>query len=114
MWPLQVGNGFVATGHLTELLLSSRTPCSIPVFQNRNLLEDSLTLPFTVCTFDNVPTQTSPGGDKDPYEEWACDDFFKEDGIVLDPQTSLPVAYELISALLPICGKLALLDTETI
>ncbi|XP_009072182.1 PREDICTED: LOW QUALITY PROTEIN: kinetochore-associated protein 1 [Acanthisitta chloris] len=41
------------------------------------------------------------GADKDPYEEWTYDDFFTEDRIVLDPQTALPVAYEIISALLP-------------
>ncbi|RMC05786.1 hypothetical protein DUI87_17329 [Hirundo rustica rustica] len=59
------------------------------------------------CQMDNYEftAETTPsGGDKDPYEEWTYDDFFKEDGIVLDPQTSLLVAYELTSALLPVCG----------
>ncbi|XP_061200582.1 kinetochore-associated protein 1 [Neopsephotus bourkii] len=46
---------------------------------------------------------TSFGGDKDPYEEWTYNDFFNEDGIVLDPQIALPVAYETISSLLPLC-----------
>uniref|UniRef100_A0A8C3UZ00 Kinetochore associated 1 n=1 Tax=Catharus ustulatus TaxID=91951 RepID=A0A8C3UZ00_CATUS len=56
------------------------------------------------CQMDSYEfTATSSGGDKDPYEEWTNDDFFKEDGIVLDPQTSLPVAYELTSAVLPVC-----------
>ncbi|TRZ18325.1 hypothetical protein HGM15179_008750 [Zosterops borbonicus] len=69
------------------------------------------------CQMDSYEftAETSPGGDKDPYEEWTCDDFFKEDGIVLDPQTSLPVAYELISALLPICeDKLYPLDSQSL
>ncbi|NXC42411.1 KNTC1 protein, partial [Penelope pileata] len=45
------------------------------------------------------------GGDKDPYEEWTYNDFFNEDGIVLDPQTALPVTYETISSFLPISEK---------
>ncbi|NXY53050.1 KNTC1 protein, partial [Callaeas wilsoni] len=57
------------------------------------------------CQMDSYEftAETTSGGDKDPFEEWTSDDFFKEDGIVLDPQTSLPVAYELTSAVLPIC-----------
>lgn len=118
MWPVQVGNVFIATGHFTEVLFSNMNimfySC-IPKQKPLGLLVDLLTLPFIVCTFGNVLTQTtSSGADKDPYEEWTYDDFFKEDGIVLDPQTSLPVAYELTSAVLPICGKLAFLNIGTI
>ncbi|NWR08659.1 KNTC1 protein, partial [Paradoxornis webbianus] len=66
-------------------------------------------------SYEFTAETTSPGGDKDPYEEWTCDDFFKEDGIVLDPQTSLPVAYELISAVLPICeDKLYPLESQSL
>ncbi|KAJ7396567.1 Kinetochore-associated protein 1 [Pitangus sulphuratus] len=43
------------------------------------------------------------GGDKDPYEEWTSGDFFTEDGIVLDAQTTMPVTYEFISSVLPLC-----------
>ncbi|PKU33267.1 hypothetical protein llap_16429 [Limosa lapponica baueri] len=57
---------------------------------------------------------TSFGEDRDPYEEWTYDDFFNEDGIVLDPQIALPVAYETTSSLLPVCGKLAFLNIESI
>uniref|UniRef100_A0A8C0U473 Kinetochore associated 1 n=1 Tax=Cyanistes caeruleus TaxID=156563 RepID=A0A8C0U473_CYACU len=68
------------------------------------------------CQMDNYEfTTTSSGGDKDPYKEWTYDDFFKEDGIVLDPQTSLPVAYELTSAVLPIYeGKLYPLESQSL
>ncbi|NXU34953.1 KNTC1 protein, partial [Drymodes brunneopygia] len=70
------------------------------------------------CQMDNyefAAEATSSGGDKNPYEEWTSDDFFKEDGIVLDPQTSLPVAYELTSALLPICeDKLYPLESQSL
>uniref|UniRef100_A0A8C4U158 Kinetochore associated 1 n=1 Tax=Falco tinnunculus TaxID=100819 RepID=A0A8C4U158_FALTI len=52
---------------------------------------------------------------KDPYEEWTYDDFFNEDGIVLDPQIALPVAYETISSLLPVCeNKLYPLDSTSL
>ncbi|NXO40218.1 KNTC1 protein, partial [Locustella ochotensis] len=70
------------------------------------------------CQMDNyefTAETTSSGGDKDPYEEWTYDDFFKEDGIVLDPQTSLPVAYELTSAVLPVCeDKLYPLESQSL
>ncbi|NXU55081.1 KNTC1 protein, partial [Turnix velox] len=49
--------------------------------------------------------KTSFGGDRDPYEEWTYDDFFNEDGVVLDPQIVLPVAYEAASSLLPVSEK---------
>ncbi|OWK61134.1 Kinetochore-associated protein 1 [Lonchura striata] len=70
------------------------------------------------CQMDNyefTAETTSSGGDKDPYKEWTYDDFFKEDGIVLDPQTSLPVAYELASAVLPVCeDKLYPLESQSL
>ncbi|NXB90984.1 KNTC1 protein, partial [Vidua chalybeata] len=69
------------------------------------------------CQMDNYEftAETTSSGDKDPYKEWTYDDFFKEDGIVLDPQTSLPVAYELTSAVLPICeDKLYPLESQSL
>uniref|UniRef100_A0A8C3F6L9 Kinetochore associated 1 n=1 Tax=Chrysemys picta bellii TaxID=8478 RepID=A0A8C3F6L9_CHRPI len=60
------------------------------------------------CQIENygfIAKATSFGADKDPYEEWTYDDFFSEDGIVLDPQMALPVAYETISSLVPIADK---------
>ncbi|XP_007489958.2 kinetochore-associated protein 1 isoform X1 [Monodelphis domestica] len=45
-------------------------------------------------------TKTSFGADRDPYEEWTYNDFFSEDGIVLESQLVLPVIYELISSLI--------------
>ncbi|NWZ81474.1 KNTC1 protein, partial [Poecile atricapillus] len=67
------------------------------------------------CQMDNyefTAETTSSGGDKDPYKEWTYDDFFKEDGIVLDAQTSLPVAYELTSAVVPIYEKLLYMNSK--
>ncbi|NXM91499.1 KNTC1 protein, partial [Oenanthe oenanthe] len=69
------------------------------------------------CQMDSYEftAEATSGRDKDPYEEWTNDDFFKEDGIVLDRRTSLPVAYELISAVLPICeDKLYPLESQSL
>ncbi|KAG9469136.1 hypothetical protein GDO78_021163, partial [Eleutherodactylus coqui] len=41
------------------------------------------------------------GGERDHYEEWTYEDFFNEDGIVLDPLIVLPVAYDLATAFVP-------------
>ncbi|NWR30046.1 KNTC1 protein, partial [Tachuris rubrigastra] len=60
---------------------------------------------YRQCQIDNeafTAKTTSFGGDKDPYEEWTCGDFFNEDGIVLDAQTTMPVTYEFISSVLPL------------
>ncbi|XP_043831061.1 kinetochore-associated protein 1 [Dromiciops gliroides] len=50
-------------------------------------------------------TKTSFGADRDPYEEWIYNDFFSEDGIVLESQLVLPVIYELISSLIHASGN---------
>ncbi|XP_033030279.1 kinetochore-associated protein 1 [Lacerta agilis] len=41
------------------------------------------------------------GADKDPYVEWMFDDFFTEDGAVLDLPFVLPSAYEVATSLVP-------------
>ncbi|XP_053328174.1 kinetochore-associated protein 1 [Spea bombifrons] len=41
------------------------------------------------------------GADRDQYEEWTYDDFFSEDGIVLDPLIVLPVTYDITTAVVP-------------
>uniref|UniRef100_A0A8C3KWT2 Kinetochore associated 1 n=1 Tax=Calidris pygmaea TaxID=425635 RepID=A0A8C3KWT2_9CHAR len=83
-----------------EMACQAATACS-PGNYNYHLL-----LLFLLCTFDD---------DRDPYEEWTYDDFFNEDGIVLDPQIALPVAYETTSSLLPVCGnKLYPLDSMSL
>ncbi|NXN24364.1 KNTC1 protein, partial [Nycticryphes semicollaris] len=73
---------------------------------------------YSQCQIENygfTAKTSSFGGDKDPYEEWTYDDFFKEDGIVLDPQIALPVAYETAASLLPVCEtKLYPLDSVSL
>ncbi|XP_029367133.1 kinetochore-associated protein 1 isoform X2 [Echeneis naucrates] len=40
--------------------------------------------------------------EKDPYSQWSFQDIFKEDCIVLDPVSVLPVQYEITKCLLPV------------
>ncbi|XP_066465725.1 kinetochore-associated protein 1 [Tiliqua scincoides] len=49
-----------------------------------------------------IPETTSSGADVDPYTEWTFDDFFREDGAVLDSPTVLPVVYEVASSIVPV------------
>ncbi|XP_042298111.1 kinetochore-associated protein 1 isoform X2 [Sceloporus undulatus] len=46
--------------------------------------------------------EMSSGAEKDLYPDWALDEFFTEDGAVLDPLTVLPPAYEITSAIVPL------------
>ncbi|KAM8961292.1 kinetochore-associated protein 1 [Pelodytes ibericus] len=41
------------------------------------------------------------GADRDEYEEWTYEEFFSEDGIVLDPLIVLPVTYDITTAVVP-------------
>ncbi|NWV05115.1 KNTC1 protein, partial [Ptilonorhynchus violaceus] len=107
--PMITPNGMNLPAVIYELACQAATVCG------PDLLLDSLELcKYTLiakeiyrqCQMDNygfTAKTTSLGGDKDPYEEWTYDDFFNEDGIVLDPQIALPAAYEFISSLLPAC-----------
>uniref|UniRef100_A0A8C6K3X7 Kinetochore-associated protein 1 n=1 Tax=Melopsittacus undulatus TaxID=13146 RepID=A0A8C6K3X7_MELUD len=116
--PMITPNDMNLPAVIYEMACQAATLCS------PDLLLDSLELcKYTLvakeiyrqCQIENygfTAKTTSFGGDKDPYEEWTYDDFFNEDGIVLDPQIALPVAYETISSLLPVCeSKLYPLDS---
>ncbi|XP_075690227.1 kinetochore-associated protein 1 isoform X2 [Rhinoderma darwinii] len=48
-----------------------------------------------------ITKNASFGGERDHYEDWTYEDFFNEDGIVLDPLIVLPVAYDLTTAFVP-------------
>uniref|UniRef100_A0A8C5LVC3 Kinetochore associated 1 n=1 Tax=Leptobrachium leishanense TaxID=445787 RepID=A0A8C5LVC3_9ANUR len=48
-----------------------------------------------------ITKSASFGADRDQYEEWTFEDFFSEDGIVLDPLIVLPVAYNLTTGVVP-------------
>ncbi|KAM4649304.1 kinetochore-associated protein 1 isoform 5-T7 [Amazona ochrocephala] len=116
--PMITPNDMNLPAVIYEMACQAATICS------PDLLLDSLELcKYTLaakeiyrqCQIENygfTAKTTSFGGDKDPYEEWTYNDFFNEDGIVLDPQIALPVAYETIASLLPVCeNKLYPLDS---
>ncbi|NWU93456.1 KNTC1 protein, partial [Upupa epops] len=101
--------------------------CQAAMLCSPDLLLDSLELSkytlaakeiYRQCQIENYgfTAKTTPfGGDKDPYEEWTFNDFFNEDGIVLDSQIALPVAYETVSSLLPLNeNKLYPLDSTSL
>ncbi|XP_040203268.1 kinetochore-associated protein 1 [Rana temporaria] len=48
-----------------------------------------------------ITKNASFGGDRDHYKEWTYEEFFSEDGIVLDSLVVLPVAYNLATAFVP-------------
>ncbi|KAJ6656665.1 hypothetical protein lerEdw1_003552 [Lerista edwardsae] len=52
-----------------------------------------------------VSEETSSGAAADPYREWTFNDFFTEEGAVLDMPTVLPVAYEAATALVPVAER---------
>lgn len=46
----------------------------------------------------------SLAAERDPYSQWSFQDVFKEDCIILDPVSVLPVQYEITNCLLPFSG----------
>ncbi|NXN95932.1 KNTC1 protein, partial [Rhinopomastus cyanomelas] len=119
--PMITPNDMNLPAVIYEMACQAATLCS------PDLLLDSLELTkytlaakeiYRQCQIDNygfTAKTTSFGGDKDPYEEWTFNDFFNEDGIVLDPQIALPVAYETVSSLLPVSeNKLYPLDSTSL
>uniref|UniRef100_A0A8C5RYZ0 Kinetochore associated 1 n=1 Tax=Laticauda laticaudata TaxID=8630 RepID=A0A8C5RYZ0_LATLA len=52
--------------------------------------------------FGFIPQATCLGTDKDPYGDWTFDDFFTEDGAVLDTPAVLPFMYKIASSLVPL------------
>uniref|UniRef100_A0A8C4YRG4 Kinetochore associated 1 n=1 Tax=Gopherus evgoodei TaxID=1825980 RepID=A0A8C4YRG4_9SAUR len=119
--PMITPKGLNFPAVINEMACQAATICS------PDLLLDSLELcKYTLaakeiygqCQIENygfMAKAASFGADKDPYEEWTYDDFFSEDGIVLDPQMVLPVAYETISSLVPIAdNKMYPLDSVSL
>ncbi|XP_067395657.1 kinetochore-associated protein 1 [Emydura macquarii macquarii] len=109
--PMITPKGLNFPAVINEMACQAATICS------PDMLLDSLELcKYTLgakeiygqCQIENygfIAKAASFGADKDPYEEWTYDDFFSEDGIILDPQMVLPVAYETISSLVPVADN---------
>ncbi|NXA03966.1 KNTC1 protein, partial [Sapayoa aenigma] len=107
--PMIIPDAMDLPAGIHELASQAATVCSpgllldcVELCQYTSIAQDI----YRQCQIDSegfTPKATSFGGDKDPYEEWSYEDFFNEDGIVLDAQTTMPVTYEFISSLLPVC-----------
>ncbi|XP_039218490.1 kinetochore-associated protein 1 isoform X3 [Crotalus tigris] len=52
--------------------------------------------------FGFIPQATSLDPSKDPYADWTFEDFFTEDGAVLDTPAVVPVTYKIASSLVPL------------
>uniref|UniRef100_A0A8C7PUM4 Kinetochore associated 1 n=1 Tax=Oncorhynchus mykiss TaxID=8022 RepID=A0A8C7PUM4_ONCMY len=48
-----------------------------------------------------IAKDLSLAAERDPYSQWSFQDVFKEDCIILDPVSVLPVQYEITNCLLP-------------
>ncbi|KAG8456065.1 hypothetical protein GDO86_002025 [Hymenochirus boettgeri] len=48
-----------------------------------------------------IAKNSTLGAERDQFQEWTYEDFFSEDGIVLDPLVVLPVAYDIATAVVP-------------
>ncbi|XP_025018823.1 kinetochore-associated protein 1 [Python bivittatus] len=55
--------------------------------------------------FGFIPKAASLGTDKDPYADWTFEEFFTEDGAVLDPPAVLPFVYKIASSLVPLAER---------
>ncbi|XP_063820516.1 kinetochore-associated protein 1 isoform X2 [Pseudophryne corroboree] len=105
--PMIIPSGMNLTVVTYQLACQASTICS------PDLLLDTLELCkytqiamelYRQCQIENygfLTKNTSFGGEKDHFEEWTYEDFFSEDGIVLDPLVVLPVAYDLTTAFVP-------------
>ncbi|MEE6504053.1 hypothetical protein FKM82_005052 [Ascaphus truei] len=93
------------TGHLLFLvsqklcqMLQENLPMVIPPGMNLPAVTYELSCQaVTICS----PEGGTFGADKGPYKDLFGEDFFSEDGIVLDPLVVLPVAYDVATALVP-------------
>ncbi|XP_013929629.1 PREDICTED: kinetochore-associated protein 1-like [Thamnophis sirtalis] len=64
---------------------------------------------YAKCQMEDLgflPQASSLQTEKDPYGAWTFEDFFTEDGAVLDTPAVLPSTYKIASSLVPLAGRL--------
>uniref|UniRef100_A0A8C4TIZ8 Kinetochore associated 1 n=1 Tax=Erpetoichthys calabaricus TaxID=27687 RepID=A0A8C4TIZ8_ERPCA len=115
--PMIIPEGLNLPAVINELACQAATICSTDMLLDCHEM-CKITLAavevYRQCQIDDYGfiTRTSLGADRDPYTEWIFDDFFNEDGIVLDPVMVLPVLYEISTTIVPNSGtKLYPLDS---
>ncbi|XP_030075113.1 kinetochore-associated protein 1 [Microcaecilia unicolor] len=105
--PMVIPTGMNLPAVIYELCCQAATVCSPDLLLDAQELckyTHSAVEYYRHCQIEDygfLAKNSSPGADRDDYEEWTYENFFSEDGIVLDPLVVLPVAYDMIFALVP-------------
>ncbi|XP_069789332.1 kinetochore-associated protein 1 [Narcine bancroftii] len=105
--PMIVPTGMNLPAVIYELACQAVTICSMNLVIDCEELCKSTRAALDVyrqCLIDDYGFKTKVSSfetDKDPYDEWTFEDFFMEDGIVLDHVTVMPVMYEITTAFVP-------------
>ncbi|XP_059844206.1 kinetochore-associated protein 1 [Hypanus sabinus] len=112
--PMIVPTGMNLPAVIYELACQAVTICSTDLVLDCEELCKSTRAALEVyqqCVIDDYGFETKVSSletNKDPYDEWTFEDFFKEDGIVLDRASVMPVMYELATALVPLSPDIKL------
>nr|XP_060641999.1 kinetochore-associated protein 1 isoform X2 [Anolis sagrei ordinatus] len=104
--PLVVPKGLNLSAAIHEMAIQAVMVCSPDLLFDAMELSKYTLLAHELlekCQIEDtgfILKETSLGADKDPFTEWTFDEFFTEDGAVLDPLTVLPPLYETTSTIL--------------
>ncbi|XP_034780996.2 kinetochore-associated protein 1-like [Acipenser ruthenus] len=105
--PMIIPDGMNLPAVIHELACQAATICSTDLLLDCQELCKNTVVAMDVyrqCQIDDygfIAKTSSLGADRDPYDEWTFEDFFNEDGIVLDPVMVLPVLYEITTNVVP-------------
>ncbi|XP_069038305.1 kinetochore-associated protein 1 isoform X2 [Lepisosteus oculatus] len=105
--PMIIPDGMNLPAVIYELACQAATICSADLLLDcQELCKNTLAAMdvYRQCQIDDygfISKTSSLGTDRDPYGEWTFEDFFNEDGIVLDPITVLPVLYKITTSFVP-------------
>nr|XP_033810418.1 kinetochore-associated protein 1 isoform X2 [Geotrypetes seraphini] len=105
--PMVIPNGVNLPVVIYELSCQAATVCSPDLLLDAQELckyTHSAVEYYRHCHIEDygfIAKNSSFGADRDDYEEWTYENFFSEDGLVLDPLVILPVAYDMTIALVP-------------
>ncbi|XP_051888411.1 kinetochore-associated protein 1 isoform X2 [Pristis pectinata] len=106
--PIIVPTGMNLPAVIYELACEAVTICNMDLVLDCEELCKSTRAALDVyrqCLIDEYGFKTRGSSletDKDPYDEWTFEDFFTEDGIVLDHVSVMPVMYEITTAFVPL------------
>ncbi|XP_067911152.1 kinetochore-associated protein 1 isoform X2 [Heterodontus francisci] len=102
--PMIIPTGMNLPAIIYELASQATTICSIDLLLDcEELCKNTRTAldVYRQCLIDDYGFRTKVATletDKDPYDEWTFEDFFTEDGIVLDHLSVMPVMYEITTS----------------